>query len=186
MGNLAGQQKKRRVTMQSDGPDKAELLAMLTAHGIDPLKVHGGVPSITQMDVAGMMARCSPCEAALLRAKYCGEPPHEAWSYWFRHLMDQGWSEGDGRVERLSLVTLDEHLGHNRCPACNGTAGRMIGTKYQQCPRCGGTGIVYQTGREIARSLGFKSGLHSIWNERLTWCRGELLRWEGRAIAKMR
>ena len=167
-------------------PDKAELLAMLTANGVDPLKVPGGKLLITQMDVAGMMARCLPCESALLRAKYCGEPPHEAWAYWFRHLMDQGWSEGLGRVERLAAMTLDEHIGHNRCPACNGTAGRMIGNKYTKCPKCEGSGIIYRTGRQIARSLGFKSALHTVWLERLTWSRGELSRWESQAISKMR
>lgn len=168
--------------------DVRELLALLAAHGIDPLKVHGGVPSITQMDVAGMMARCTQCEAALLRAKYCGEPVHEAWAFWFQHLMEQGWASKKPRaIETLSIVTLAEHVSDNRCGLCRGTQGWYVGSKYQPCPACRASGVIYLSNREIAGRLGFEDeGLKEPWLSRLGWCRAELVLWEQRAIAKVR
>lgn len=161
-----------------------ELLALLTAHGIEPGKVHGGTPSITQMDVAGMMARCAPCESALLRAKYCGESIHDAWAYWFEHLKAQKWKTKAGQVDTLSKISLLEHVSDNRCGLCSGTQGWFVGNSYQTCPLCEGSGVQFLKPSEIASRLGVER--LGIWADRLGWCRKELIRWEHGALEKFR
>ena len=167
--------------------DKRELLALLAARGIDPMNVPGGIPSITQLDVAGMMAKLSPCESALLRAKYCGDPIHEAWAHWFKMLMAEGWKvKKSGAIDALSRITIAEHVSHNRCTMCNGTKGWMAASKYQACPVCEGSGVVYLTRREVAGRMGFDEGLKEPWKSRLDWWRRRLVVWEDVAIGKMR
>lgn len=162
-----------------------ELLAILTAHGIQPGKVFGGVPSITQMDVAGMMAGCEPCETALLRTKYCGEPVHEAWSFWFEHLMSQGWEVKKGQIDALSKITFLEHVSDNRCGLCSGVQGWFVGSAYQTCPLCMGSGVQFLTPSDIAERLGIEK-LAGVWADRLGWCRKELVKWEQGALSKLR
>ncbi len=162
-----------------------ELLSMLTAHGIDPLKPMGGLPNITQMDVAGMLRHCSPCESALLRAKYCGDSDSAAWAYWFVYLMDQGWqTERDGIVSALSRSTLDEHIGGLVCKSCHGVGEFQVDHKTLQCESCEGMGRRHWSNREIARRLGL-SRLKTPWLERVEWCRAELRAWEYRAVSHM-
>ena len=166
--------------------DKRELLALLTCHGTDPGRLPGvGVPAITQMDVAGMMSRLGPGEAALLRAKYCGEHLHNAWSYWFPHLMNEGWEADRGQIDVLSRMTLVEHVSDNRCGLCSGTQGWYVGTSYQTCPLCEGSGVQFLTASQLAERLGIKR-LATPWTERLEWCRKELVSWEHSALDKMR
>ena len=166
--------------------DKRELLAQLTAHGVDPAKVSGsGRPNTAQMDVAGMMKRCTPREQALLRCKYAGDPIHEIWAYWFEHLMGQGWNLPKGKTRRLSQVTIAEHVSDNRCGLCDGTQGWMVGSKWQACPICEGAGVIHLTDDDIAKRLKIKR-LGEPWRERLNWCRSELITWEQVALSKMR
>lgn len=162
-----------------------ELLALLTAHGVDPGKVPGGKPRLTQMDVAGMMSRCKPCESALLRTKYCGEPIHEAWAFWFVHLMGQAWKAEKGQIDALSKITLLEHVSDNRCGLCEGRQGWYVGSRYQICPLCEGSGVQFLTPSDMARRLKVKK-LDSPWPERIGWCRKELVNWEHTALSKMR
>lgn len=162
-----------------------ELLALLTAHGIDPAKVHGGTPSITQMDVAGMMARLTDWESALLRTKYCLEDMSEAWAYWFEQLMARGWSEGDGRVERLATLTLGDYAREQKCRACRGVCSIEHNNKVIVCEDCGGIGHVPRTDRTIARALDLAT-LRDPWKGRYGWCMRKLARVEADAIAKMR
>jgi hypothetical protein len=133
-----------------------------------------------------MMAKCTDCESALLRAKYCGDHPKSAWAYWFTHLMDQGWStKKPGTISALSMVTLAEHISDNRCGLCHGTAGWMVGAKWQTCPSCHGSGVIYLSNRAIATRLGFSNeGLKAPWIERLSWARQELISWENRAVRR--
>lgn len=163
-----------------------ELLSMLTPHGIDPLKPRGGKPALTQMDVAAMMAKLKPHESALLRAKYCGEPPHEIWAYWFEHLMGQRWNyKKIGAVKELSKLTLSEHIAANRCMRCRGTCTNMS-TEGNVCEACGGTGHMYLSDRKVAQLLGFKHGkLREPWRSRIDWARKELRTWELSSLEKL-
>ena len=106
-----------------------ELLALLTAHGIDPGKPLGGTPEITAVDVAAMMVDCAPDEEAFLRAKYCGDlrALHETWAYWFVEVMSQGWTtQRRGTIEALSRATLDEHMHGLLCRDCGGVGQVML------------------------------------------------------------
>lgn len=162
-----------------------EMLALLTAHGIDPAKVHGGIPAITQMDVAGMMARLSPWESALLRAKYCLEDMSDAWAYWFEQLMAKGWSEGDGRVERLATLTLSDYAREQKCRACRGVCSIEHNNKVIVCEHCGGVGHMPRTDQAIARALDLVA-LREPWRGRYSWCMWKLASVESGAVVKMR
>jgi hypothetical protein len=166
--------------------DYRELLAMLTAHGIDATKAPGGgVPELTQMDVAGMMAKCSPRETALLRAKYCGDPRHDAWAYWFEYVMAEDWDARNSLIDKFTHVTLDEFLDEPRCSACHGTQGCIIDSKWVVCPHCEGFGYVLQSERAIGRALG-QSRLREPWTERLSWARHKLRGWELSGLSNIR
>ena len=165
---------------------KEELLAMLTPHGVTADKVYGGTPSLTAQDVAAMMAKCSDCESALLRAKYCGESESKAWAYWFQHLMKQGWhDEPPGITEKIATMTLDEFVNPNKCTKCKGTESATINQKIVVCPHCGGSGFEPYSERKAARRLGLGNKVSSPWAERVGWCLKELRRVEYRALQKI-
>ena len=163
---------------------KAELLAMLSAKGIDINNVPGGIPTITQQDVAAMLRKCTPCEEALLRTKYVGEKPHKAWAFWFEHLMEQGWEAPQGTVDRLSRYTLAEHLSDYKCGLCAGTRGWHVGPKWTVCPVCEGNGYTSISDNEIGSRVGVK--IKGVWEVRLHYCRTTLQDWERKALANLR
>jgi len=158
-------------------PDPRELLALLATKSIDPATTFGGEPEITPADVAAMLAPLTQCQSRLLRVKYAGEAQdyHLLWSSWFIKLMDRGWSEGDGMVEKLATISLEEHISPNRCWACKGTKGAMIANKHVDCPICYGSGYKYVI-----------HDMQDPWNGRLEWCRRELQKLEQAAVDGMR
>ena len=159
---------------------------MLTAHGVTPGKVYGGTPTLTAQDVAGMMAKCSDCESALLRAKYALEHPKKAWAYWWKHILVQGWVLPKGGVTRLADATLSEHLGGLTCKTCNGIGSLQAGSNVLTCDDCNGMGRRHWSNREMAKQLGLKQkDLREPWNSKVEWCRDELRRWEMSAVSKM-
>jgi len=164
--------------------DRRELLAMLTAHGIDPTKVHGGTPNLTQMDVAAMMSRLTLCESALLRAKYANDYSVNLYDMWQSTILAQEWDATDQQIATLCEVTLSEHIGEPRCRSCNGTKGRIINSKWQECPNCKGRGYKAVSDREIARRLD-KQRLQEPWVTRLAWCRDYLRITEESAVKKL-
>lgn len=166
--------------------DPAELLAMLTCRSTDVLSSGGGgKPTLTQQDVAAMMAGLAYEEAELVRVKYCDEPRHRLWRWWFQELMRQGWSEGNGRVEKLSIVTLEECIKPRVCGACKGVAKLQIDNRWLDCEACDGLGRFHLYEREVARLLGLKGSLQAPWLERLDFCRKWLARIEYGALEKM-
>lgn len=124
---------------------KLEMLSMLTAHGIDPLKPIGGLAGITQMDIAASVAKLDDREYSLLMAKYClnETATHKAWAYWFAQLMDEkeasGWELEKGKTELLATVTLAEHLSGLVCKVCAGVKSVVVGTKKITCENCAGS-----------------------------------------------
>lgn len=165
--------------------DFAELLALLTCRSTDVLSAGGGgKPVLTQHDVAALMAGLAFEESELLRVKYCGEPRHKLWSWWFRELMRKGWSGKDGRLERLSLVTLDECINPRVCGGCQGVKGSIIDKRWVECEYCHGVGHTKLSERGIATKLGFSSRLNEPWISRLEECRAWLYRIEYAALEK--
>lgn len=163
----------------------AELLSLLTAHGVDPGKPFGGLPSITQMDVAGMMAKCSACEVALLRAKYCGESSHDAWAHWFIFLMKQGWTDAErGQINSFAHFTLGVCL-RGSCSKCRGVGAVAIEPKVLVCQRCDGSGNEPVSDRKLARQLGIGNKLDTEWRGRLKWALDQLQSVEMTALYKL-
>lgn len=169
--------------------DKRELLALLAARGLSPGHVAGGMPTLTQLEIAGMMAPLSKCECALLRAKYAIDAAdyHRFWAYWFEYLMGQGWvTKKPGAIEALSMITWREQVSANRCGLCDGTWGWPVENKWRACPCCAGHGVVYMSNREVARGMGFKDeGLKAPWPDRLDWARRQLVHWDDCALDRM-
>lgn len=167
--------------------DSRELLAQMCPHGIQIGMPFGGIPKLTALDVAAAVAfgRMRKSSAMLLLVKYCDDASmiHELWAHWFRTVMSQaardGWKGKDGRLERLSLVTLNECLSANQCPDCHGTRSAVIDQKKIECPRCNGTGKQYDSERKLAADLGVeKKTYKNVWQSRVAWCRRELNSWE--------
>ena len=163
-----------------------EILAMLTPKSVRIGHVPGGIPSMTQMDVAAMMAKCSPCECSLLRAihtKELGEF-YRARAYWFTFLKTQGWTKNIQRVEVIANLTFDNYVNDPRCKSCNGTKGLIIDSKWVACDSCKGRGTRVLTDMEIARKLEL-TRLQSPWDERVSFARRRIHIWYCDAVKKL-
>ena len=122
-----------------------EILSKLAPGTLNPLAVFGGIPELTQSDVAFCLKGVGPIGTELAYIKGVGDLSrvHSLWAYWFEHLMTLGWSEGDGKVKQIADITLVEQIASNRCPRCNGTRGVMFDNKWLECDSCLGTGYRY-------------------------------------------
>jgi len=143
----------------------------------------GGIPAITQMDVAAMLAHASAREEALLRAKYCGEPDHAAWAHLFIYLMEQGWEAEQGQIDTLTRIVLDDYLASGICSGCNGAQGAVIDNRWEVCTACGGIGRKALSDREIGRRLGY-ARLQEPWRTRVAFCKHKLIYWEIDCLAR--
>jgi len=169
--------------------DTAELLALMTSHGIDPTKVvTGGTPALTAQDVAGAMGmgKLPRHEALLLLVKYCDEKSmkHELWAFWFKRVMQEkvadGWKTRAGQCRFLSDLSLDESIGTNVCSACGGS-------DMGDCRMCDGTGRRYESERRLMKGFQVaEKTFRQQWLGRIAWARRELQIWELNGLASLR
>jgi hypothetical protein len=161
-----------------------EKLALLTTHGIQIGKPFGGTPALTQMDVAGMMSRCEPCEVAILRAMYCQEliEFYRGRDFFYAHCKRQGWGDYV-KTRTIAETTYQEHVLSPRCKACNGTKGLVINSQWVNCERCDGKGYSALGDRALGRLMGM-SRLQEPWVGRVAWARSQLNKWEVEALQK--
>lgn len=160
-----------------------ELLAMLTAHGIDPTKVSGGYGGINQMDVAGMLSGLDAREEALVRAKYAGGEIGNVMRFlWFDLIKEFGTPD---RAGELAILVTKEFIEEPRCTRCKGVLGYMENDKWHDCPACEGRGYKLTSDRQFASYLGLKR-LQEPWKSRVDTARKILLTWEAQALAKFR
>lgn len=174
--------------------DTRELLAMLTPHGVDIGRVHGGTPKLTALDIAAAMgmSRISRKQGLLLMVKYCDEQAlrSELWQHWFRDVMDkahrEGWQTQPGQIDMLSNITLDECIGSNNCSACRGTCFVMVGNKKVYCDMCQGTGKRYMSERRLSAGLGIsRRQYRQHWQSRMNWASSTLNAWEASAAERI-
>ncbi len=167
--------------------DAAELMAMMTAHGIQIGHVPGGRPKITALDMAGAMgiAHVETRYQMLALAKYCLDDPakHQAWSFWFQdrlaHYREQRAEWKRGQIDVLCSYTLEEATSANVCTRCDGVGSVLPGELRRECGRCRGTGKAYPGDSAMARLLGVdRRCLEKVWQPRIAECRRELQRWE--------
>lgn len=158
---------------------------MLTARGIDPLKPMGGIPEITQADVATCLRACDKAETALIMAKYAGGDKSSFRPYWLRHVFSQPWFLSDEVIERIADLALEEHLTGLICKACGGVGAVKNDALSVVCESCQGLGRKHWSGRSMAKHVGV-SRLNQKQNDLLEWCRRHLRLWEMRAVSKMK
>lgn len=167
--------------------DSRELLAMMTARGIRLGNAYGGVPSLTSLDVAGAMGmgHIPRREAVLLLVKYCDDRTmiHELWAYWFADRMQKAWREKwvrkRGDVEKLSRLTLEEHIDGKICKTCCGVGSVIVDSKKRDCHVCEGVGRRYAGEPTLADYFGVsRRQYRQVWEPRVADARGELNRWE--------
>lgn len=171
--------------------DPAELLAMMTAHGIQIGHVPGSVSRMTALDVAGAMgiSHVPPHCQMLVLAKLCLDESarHQAWSYWFRdrvgHYRAAGAKWCPGQLRALVDHTLAEYLDANACRSCDGVGSRLVDHQFVECEPCGGSGRRYASERAMARAFGVDRRLYArLWAPRIAESRRELHRWEYEAL----
>lgn len=170
----------------------AELLAMMTAHGIQITGViPGGLSRLTALDVAGAMGIAhvpSHCQMLVL-AKLCldDNAKHQAWSFWFQDRMELyhrlDVERRPGQVENLCRYTLTEYLSPNACERCGGVGSLLLGELKRDCTRCRGTGKCYPGDRAMARMFDVDRRMYErVWAPRIADGRRELHRWEYEAL----
>ena len=174
---------------------KAESLAMLTTHGVNPLNVPGGHSDFSPLDIAAAMSRLDDREYSLLAAKYMLDKTakHKSWAYWFAAIMDQKefmlWNLEQSKTEKLATATLDEFLGGLNCKTCKGVGSISSDQKMIVCGSCNGIGRRHLSNREMARRLELPNDRRlerEGYVEIIEWCREILRIWEANALAKMR
>lgn len=175
--------------------DTRELLAMVTAHGVDVGKPFGGAPALTGLDVAGAMGMgLDRLAAELLLVKYALDETllGSLRVSWFMVVMERKraecWkSDSPGRFKNLADVTLAEFLSANLCPRCGGRGEIMPLKKPQTCPLCDGARKRYPSDRAMARGVGIShEGYRRYWVDRVQWCRDELERRERVGVARLK
>lgn len=162
---------------------KAELIAFLTARGPNLEVAPGGVPSLTQHDVAAMFRTLSKREQALLYAKYALDKPSRnlSWAYLYKEIESRKWN----RAEDLATVLLNEYLSDLICRTCGGIGRVLASSKIVGCDACSGVGRRNWSNREIARQLNLKSKLQSPLKERVEWIRKHLRMIEMGALGRL-
>lgn len=180
---------------------------MLSPHGIDPLKPWGGIPSITQMDVASMLSGCSDCQTSLLLAKYAHDDKarDKLTRKWHEKAMSHGEKDQDRFIVMYDAVLI-EYLGGDVCEYCDGISEvyikpsgarltlneiitldgvlNLVDGKVEPCGRCTG-GRKAWSYRKIARLMQIER-LSPNWIRRVEDLRGELRELERGAVANMK
>jgi hypothetical protein len=172
----------------------AELLAMLTSHGVVIGHIPGGIPNLTAADIAGAMGMAhDDISAQMLLAKYAMDGAamrsfRDSWAGVVARISRRdGWGRPD-RASALAVYTLAEWLDSQRCRSCKGVAQQMTPEgRVEPCPACDGIGLRISGDRPVAKALGMSNEGYrkSPWRERALWCRAELLRRELTAVVEV-
>jgi hypothetical protein len=171
----------------------AELLALLSIHGINLNHVPGGIPSLVALDVAGGLGMIHDhAAAAMLLAKYSMDA-HATRTYrdHWRMMVDrraytEGWKD-DGRLVAFANYSFEEWMDAQRCRTCNGGGNNMTETGPKDCQACEGTGLRRIGLRAPARGLGMSTEAYrkSAWPNRMEWARKELQQRELAALSAL-
>lgn len=172
---------------------EAELLALLTPHGIEIGRPFGGISNLSALDVAAALAMggAEGHESALLLTKYChdAQQSHVLWGYWGPTVINharRNWKWEKGQMQKLARITLQDAVEAHTCRTCGGTGVGIANSKMIDCKSCGGGGRMYFGDREMARQLGVGRHVYrSTWLERVEWCRRVLGAWEAGGLSAL-
>lgn len=172
----------------------AELLAMMTPHGVEIGHAHGGIAKLTGIDVAGAMgmADISQGEQQLMLAMYCGDLEalrQLEYSIYLKAVdiaIAKGWKVVRGKeyLRGVCQLAICEIVGHNRCRKCNGT---KFNKDHKSCRRCEGSGMEKPvSGNQKADYIDMpRTTWHPVWDGRYVVVLGELQRWHDRACIRI-
>lgn len=136
-------------------------VAKMTAHGIQISGMgFGGMPELSQTDVAQALSGLHGQAYWLMRLKYCGDLSL------FRPLVDAialrmlgeamvGGEDVSAQVARkLAAVIVMQHTTGPICEDCHGTGTAFEGATVKDCPACAGTGRLVMTTTRSAQIAG--------------------------------
>ncbi len=177
---------------ESTVKEPAELLALLTEHGVDVDRIPGGWSEFSALDIAGALGMThADLGSDLVLAKYTMSATayRSAKAGWRLRVGNQclreHWDRGKpGTLVAMADYTLAEWIDPMRCRTCNG-ADVVIGGLKRTCPACEGTGLREASDRAIARALdlsatGYRNG---PWPSRVVWARAEISHIERMTLA---
>lgn len=172
----------------------AELVSMLTAHGVRIGHIPGGTPSLTAHDIANALARAelSDFEDDIIRVVYCLEHDRfESLCNWM-FLKEAPKHSGLRRifprqeiVRDLITFTVFETIYLGLCPRCRGTG---IHRNQRQCALCDGSGKYFHNSDWVAEyvlEIPEKQRKACRIEERRRQISDALLRAQANAVAKI-
>ena len=169
---------------------KAEILTKLNAKTQSFSAAPGGVPELTQSDVAAMMQGLSNQQEWILRAKVLDDAAAAGnlWNWWKSVCREEArvrkWKRKSWQLNAFAAGVFAEAIQPGRCNYCLGQGAIQAGPLLITCDECGGTGVIPKdhSDRNLARSLGL-SRLQEPWKSRAQWARIVLKNLEADAIA---
>ena len=158
----------------TDDFDPMEKLAIMSPKAIDISHIPGGIPRITQQDIAAILAGVSAQASAYARATL---EHHNARKQLFYHLKDEYKVISGGEVDKhlrcytMAAIAIQEILDSKLCNLCKGHSfvpevdhelneptGRVV-----ECWNCNGTGRTPFTNNRRARLAGVH---HEEWKKK--------------------
>jgi hypothetical protein len=176
-----------------------ELLSLATARPPNWENAPGGVPVLTQQDVAQALAYIHHDGAALLlRVKFADQQTyipqlddelHIAITNLWKH---KKWEKGkNGFLRDMGRMALIEHIGTRICLRCGGWCHDIEHGKVIKCRSCRGTGRKKpsESGRAHQMAVSRDIWRHK-WSDKYHYIQAILDEWEslgiGRATSKLR
>lgn len=137
-------------------------VAKMTAHGIQINGMgFGGIPDLSQTDVAAALAGLHGPAYWLMRLKYCGDvslakplADSIAWRMLGEAMVGEGEDVSAQVARKLSVVILMQFTTGPVCEDCHGTGTAFEGATVRDCRPCGGTGRLVMTTERSANIAG--------------------------------
>jgi hypothetical protein len=136
-------------------------VAKMTAHGIQISGMgFGGLPELSQTDIAAALAGLHGPAYWLLRLKYCGDvsqakPLAESIAW---HMLGEAMAGGDDVsaqiARKLARVIVLQFTTGPVCEDCHGTGTAFEGTRVKDCQSCRGSGRLSMTAGRSAQLAG--------------------------------
>ncbi|MEI6542117.1 MAG: hypothetical protein WCL60_01260 [Methylococcales bacterium] len=151
-----------------------EMLARLTAHGINPAAVSGRSSTgdgLSSAEIAGLLSGLNEVEMTFCQAKYMGDEASVncLLIMTLRQTEDLSkrlkWKVRPTQLQALSKIAVKEAIAPCKCKNCNG-----VGHKSNKaCRTCGGSGFGHESVRSMALVIGVdEAAFRRYWKQKLS------------------